>query len=147
MYYKLIKTFPKHDIGEYLFLNDNKSFYEWLESPNYPLPKNVVEDCSDFFEKIEIDWVYGENIFYISTDGRIIEQKYNPKSHLHLVLSKNSFKNKDNARWFLDKCNRLLNNEIIISNKEDILNVLKIIKKNESIQDAITILNKIIKNI
>jgi hypothetical protein len=145
MLYRLKKDFPKHNEGEYLYMNENNLYYEWLETPNYPLPIDVVEDCSDFFEKKEIDWVCGEDIFYISSDGKIINQKFNTKSHLKLVLSKNAFKNKDNARWFLGKYNKILNDEIIISDKEDILNIIRILKNNEAIQDAITILNKLIK--
>ena len=129
MYYKLIKSMPKHDIGELLFLNnkDNANFYEWVDSPNYLLPIDIVKDCDEYFELYEIDWRKGEKIFYINSHGDIIEQLFNPKVHLKLTLVKNAFKNKEDAQNFLDNTKKLLNNDIVLCSKENILKLQELI--------------------
>ncbi len=136
MYYKLIKELPKHDIGELVYLNnlDNSSFYEWVENPNYLLPIDIVEDCNDFFEPYFIDWVIGEPFFYVNSFGKVIEQIFNPKAHLKLVVSKNAFKSKKNAEWFLKNCNKLLSDEIIICNSEHILKIKELLHSKDKLK-------------
>lgn len=145
MYYKLIKSLPKHEIGEIIFLNDDTDFYEWVESPNYLLPKEIVIDCEDFFEPLNLNWRKGDALFYISSCGEIIEQRFNPKTHIKYIIAKNSFKTKKDAKWFLKKCDEILNDEVIITNKETILILLDVIKNQQDNNNAIDILNKIIK--
>jgi hypothetical protein len=148
MYLRLIKEMPKHDVGELVFLNnvENSFFYEWVENPNYILPRDIVED-TEFFEPVIIDWVKGEKIFFVSSQGTIIEQLFNPKMHLNLVLIGNAFKEKESAEWFLDKCDNLLNDDIIIAERNEILKALAILKdkKNKNVNEVIDILSKIIE--
>lgn len=147
MVYKLIKTLPKHEIGELVILSENANnmFYEWLESPNYILPLDVVEDSSEFFEFISIDWEVGDRIFYINSFNEIIENIFNLKTHIKLVISNNAFKTKEIAQWVLDKRNMLMNDEILITDKESILLAINTLKKDKDIEGAINILNKIIE--
>jgi hypothetical protein len=149
MFYKLIKALPKHDIGELVYLSESSDleYYEWVESPNYLLPKDIVEDSNEFFEYLIVNWVKGEKIFYVNSLGEIIENVFNPKAHIKLVLSNNCFKKREDAEWFLEKAKALLNEEILITDKESILNVIKILKSsnNKGIKSAINILNKIIE--
>ncbi len=58
----------------------------------------------------------------------------------------NSFKKREDAEWFLEKVKALLNDEILITDKESILKVISILKNNnKDIKSAINILNKIIE--
>jgi hypothetical protein len=83
----------------------------------------------------------------VNSLGEIIENVFNPKAHIKLVLSNNCFKKREDAEWFLEKAKALLNEEILITDKESILNVIKILKSsnNKGIKSAINILNKIIE--
>ncbi len=147
MYSRLIKEMPKHDIGELVFLNavENSHFYEWVENPNYILPRDIVED-TEFFEPVIIDWIKGETIFFVSSHGTVIKQIFNPKTHLKLVLIGNAFKEEESAEWFLNKCNNLLNDDIIIAERNEILKALNLLKnkKNKNVNEVIDILSKII---
>ncbi len=136
MYYKLIKELPKHDIGELVYLSslEDSSFYEWVENPNYLLPRDIVEDSDDFFEQCFIDWEIGEPFVYVNSFGVIIEQIFNPKAHLKLVLAKNAFKNKDNAEWFLKNCDKLLSNDIIICNSEHIFKIKELLLSKDKLK-------------
>jgi hypothetical protein len=149
MYYKLIKEMPKHKIGELLYpniMNDNV-FYEWLESPNYILPDYIVENDNEYFEVCDIDWVIGEKIYFIDSQCKINEQIFNPKIHLKMVMCNNAFKNIDSANWISEKFKSLLNNEIVVTDSNNILKVIDLLqsKKSKDIDDAVNILNKIIK--
>lgn len=110
--YKLIKEFPHHEIDEILYpdkINDFE-FYEFVDEPNTPLPKDIVE-TSDFFEKIDIDWDIGDSIFFIDINGDIVEQKFNAKKHIKLIIYGNCFKSEETAINISEKIEKLLKNK------------------------------------
>ena len=91
MYYKLIKEMPNHDIGDLLFKNE--CVYEWFDIKDYPVLIEVVENNNDFFEKLNFDWVTGDKIYYMNSCLTIVENMFDPRSHLQLVNIGNAFKN------------------------------------------------------
>ena len=111
MYYKLIKEMPNHLLGDILYLVDikNNEFYEWLDDRDYILPKDIVESESNFFEKINIDWNIGDTIFYLNSFGDIIENMFDPRTHLNLILVKNAFKNEKDAKKLKSEIYSILN--------------------------------------
>ena len=128
MYYKLIKDFPKHEIGELLFKHSD--FYEWLEQPNYLLPKDIVEDSNDFFEKLNYNWVKGEDFYYINTYNEIVKHKFNPKAHLKLVHCNNCYKSEFEARDYIDSVN-LIKNGCVVIDKNNINSLINIIEMGD----------------
>lgn len=145
MYFKLKKDMPKHELGDIIYLSDD-NVYEWLDYPNYILPKNIVEDNDEYFEKIDIDWNKGDKIFFIDNCGSIVEHIYNPKIHLKLILNKNAFKNFEEVEWVSEKFKLLLNKEIVICEPNDLLSLMNIVnkQKNKNSEEIIAILKKII---
>ncbi len=138
---------PKHDLGEVLYLNDENGVYEWLEYPNYILPKNIVENSDEYFEKIDIKWNVGDKIFFIDNCGDIVEHIFNPKNHLKLVLNKNAFRGFEEVSWVSEKFKMLLGNEIIICQTDDLLKIVELLKNNKKTKDneeVIVILKKIL---
>lgn len=108
IFYKLIKEMPKREIGDFLILHEREEFYEWLKEPYYIMSKYIVEECDEFFEKIEINWEKGERIYFLNSTGEIIEHIFNPKIHLKYIISKNAFKEKDKIELFRDKISKIL---------------------------------------
>lgn len=149
MYFKLIKEMPKHNIGDIVYMNtiNNNTFYEWVEAPNYILPYDIVEDNEEYFEKYNIDWNIGDKIYFIDSQSNIVEHLFNPKTHIKLVLCNNAFKNLDTAKWVSEKYKMLLRDEIVITNSNDILKIMSLLqsKKSKDVEEAINILNKMIK--
>lgn len=113
-YFKLKKDMPKHEIGDVLYLNSESEIYDWVDPPNYPLFKSIVEqdeDGQDFFEELKLDIKENDQIYYIDILGDVVEARFNNKKHLKLFLNNRIFKTLDKAVQVQEKINKIYDND------------------------------------
>jgi hypothetical protein len=113
MIYKLKKEMSNHDIGDILYLVDIKgdSFYEWLDERDYILPKKLVECDDTFFEKIETGYNIGDKIYYLNHFGEIVENLFDCRTHVNLLLVGNLFGDRRSVIKFKNNIIDLIKNK------------------------------------
>ncbi len=120
MYYRLKKEMPKHEFGDVLYLNEEKGIYDWVEPPNYPLFKTIVEsDEQNFFESFTIDIKENDKIYYLDVCGEIVESNFKNFNHLKLFLNDRIFKSLEMCEKAQEKINNLYKDIYDSSNDND----------------------------
>jgi hypothetical protein len=112
--YRLQQPMPFHKVGDMLYKTHHDDVvYTWQEFTSDPytyyLDAKIVESATDFFEEMtEHEWIQGEDIFFISTVGTILDEEYHPKRHADLVAYGNAFYTKEEAELQLANIKALL---------------------------------------
>ena len=138
--YKLMKDYPGHNIGDFVCLNE-KSYYTFNNEPKYKLDQKQVENYPDFFEEVVLDWDRGDQLFFISVIGEIIEEEFNPHRHSLLVEKRNAFKTYELAEEFLNQIKSVLSDDFILINVDEIKEIFSDLN-NDDIEKVKKKLNK-----
>lgn len=138
--FKLKKEYPSHRIGDLIYKANG--CYNWENPPFHKVDADLVENTPEYFEEIIVNWEKGENIYFITLNGNVIDEKFEPSRHSSLAHYGNAFKNEIIAKQMNDRVKLILSdiNNVILYN-EDILKVVDLIK-NKKYKEAIKELNK-----
>lgn len=128
--YRSLKDLPSHKKGDILI--EKEDHYIWSSNPFFTMSKSEVENYNEWFELVIDDWSNEETFYYLSSNFEIIEAQFNAFQHHRLVLSGNAFKDKESIEWFKDNIEKLLKDDVIITDNNTIKKIISLIKSNNN---------------
>ena len=143
--FKLINIYPLRRIGDLIYKKED--YYIWEIPPYHKVDKDLVENAQDYFEEIIVNWNINEDIYFISSNGNIIKEVFEPSRHSSMIHYGNAFKSVEIANSINDKLKTLLeDNNTVTMYDTEVIELIELLN-NKEYNIVISKLNKKIKNI
>jgi hypothetical protein len=119
--YRLIEPMPLHEVGDTMYAYPDDIEYQWeTGDTSYKLPAKLVESDAKFFEQVYGNFIEGQQIYFVSGDGTIIEEEFIYTRHKKLINFGNIFTDIITANQVREKFGKVLSGESILFSKEDV---------------------------
>lgn len=145
--YRLKKDMPGHIKGDVIYLDDEDKQYKFSSAPEYVLDFKQLDNHSEYFEKVFINWKKGETVYYLDIFNDVTSDKFHASRHWKLIESKNIFRKKETATEMSEKIKLVLENKEVETDirikRDEVLSIFEFLEES-NIAGIKNILNKLI---